>query len=113
MTRQILIIACAAFLLAAFPPAHQSVWGQIKRPEFVGFKSGDLDLKGFVWKPSGDGPFPALLWNHGSEKSRGTIESVAPYLVNKGYVFFVSHRRGQGQSPGPYIMDELRMADRG
>jgi dienelactone hydrolase len=79
------------------------------RPELIGFKSGDLDLKGFIWKPAGEGPFPALLWNHGSEKLPGSIDGVAPFFVNQGYVFFVPHRRGQGRSPGPYVMDELNM----
>jgi dienelactone hydrolase len=76
----------------------------------VSFRGGTLELKGFVWKPLGDGPFPALLWNHGSEKLPGTIDGVAPYFVAKGFVFFVPHRRGQGRSPGPYIMDELKQA---
>jgi dienelactone hydrolase len=111
VTRQAIIVrGCLAFLVAAFLVTNQSTWGQTTRPELIAFKSGDLELKGFVWKPSGDGPFPALLWNHGSEKSPGSIDTVAPYFVNKGYVFFVPHRRGQGRSPGPYIMDELNMA---
>ena len=97
-------------MVAAFLVTNQSAWGQTTRPELIGFKSSDLELKGFVWKPSVDGPFPALLWNHGSEKLPGSVDSVAPYFVNKGYVFFVPHRRGQGRSPGPYIMDELNMA---
>jgi len=100
---------CLAFLVAALLAANQNALGQA-RPELIGFKSGDLELKGFVWKPSGDGPFPALLSNHGSEKSPGSIDSVAPYFVEKGYVFFVPHRRGQGGSPVAYIMDELKMA---
>ena len=37
------------------------------------------------------------------EKPVGAIDGVAPYFVSKEYVFFVPHRRGQGQSPGPYI----------
>jgi carboxymethylenebutenolidase len=106
-SRQTSIIACLALLVAAFLTANESVWGQTARPELIGLKNGELELKGFIWKPSGDRPFPALLWNHGSEKNPGTLESVAPYFVEKGYVFFVPHRRGQGRSPGPYIMDEL------
>jgi len=80
------------------------------QPELVGFRSGSLDLKGFVWKPQGPGPFPAILWNHGSEKRPGAVDRVAPFFVSRGYVFFVPHRRGQGRSPGPYIMDQLRTA---
>jgi carboxymethylenebutenolidase len=99
-----------SLLVVAILTANHSASGQTVRPELIGFKSGDFELKGFVWKPSGDGPFPALLWNHGSEKLPGSVDGVAPYFVNKGYVFFVPHRRGQGRSPGPYIMDELNMA---
>lgn len=109
MIRQIFIIGCATFFLAFLAP-DQNVSGQIKQAELVGFKSGDLELKGYLWKPLGDGPFPAVLWNHGSEKLPGTVDTVATYFVEKGYVFFVPHRRGQGRSPGPYIMDELNKA---
>jgi dienelactone hydrolase len=49
------------------------------------------------------------LWNHGSEKSPRPFD-VASFFPGKGYVFFVPYRRGQGRSPGPYIMDELNQA---
>jgi len=80
------------------------------RPELIGFRSGELDLKGFIWKPAGAGPFPAILWNHGSEKLPGAVDAVAPFFLTRGYVFFVPHRRGQGRSPGLYIMDQLKAA---
>ena len=73
MIRQIFIIGCATFFLAFLAP-DQNVSGQIKQAELVGFKSGDLELKGYLWKPLGDGPFPAVLWNHGSEKNPGTVD---------------------------------------
>ncbi len=101
---------CALFFCVALLALNRPVWGQTQRPELVSFSSGALELKGFVWKPSGEGPFPALLWNHGSEKLPGTIDGVAPHFIAKGLVFFVPHRRGQGRSPGPYIMDELKQA---
>ena len=110
LARRTFIKTCAAFFVALFVSANQNASAQSPRPQLIGFKSGDLDLKGFIWKPLGDGPFPALLWNHGSEKSPGSVDSVAPYFVTKGYVFFVPHRRGQGRSPGPYIVDELNLA---
>lgn len=85
-------------------------WAQGARPELITFASGDLALKGFLWKPEGPGPFPAILWNHGSEKLPGSVDSVAPYFVSRGYIFFVPHRRGQGRSPGAYIVDQLNAA---
>src|ERR1043166_1519563 len=105
-----LIIAYTAFLIVTVLPAKQNAWGQTARPGLVEFRSGDLDLKGFLWKPPGDGPFRAVLGNHGSGKTVGAIDGVAPYFVSKGYVFFVPHRRGQGQSPGLYIKDETNSA---
>jgi carboxymethylenebutenolidase len=84
-------------------------WSQVK-PELIAFKSGELELKGFLWKPDGSGPFPAILWNHGGERLPGSVNTVAPYFVNHGYVFFVPHRRGQGRSPGAYIVDQLNAA---
>jgi dienelactone hydrolase len=84
--------------------------GAQARPELVSFRSGELELEGFMWKPDGAGPFPAVLWNHGSEKLPGSVDPVANFVVPRGYVFFVPHRRGQGRSPGPYIMDQLRTA---
>lgn len=73
----------------------------------VSFQNGDLQLRGFIWKPEGSGPFPALLWNHGSEKLPGWLPELGTEFVSQGYVFFVPHRRGQGRSSGTYIGDAL------
>jgi dienelactone hydrolase len=35
-------------------------------PQTVEFPSGTLHLKGYLWKPVGPGPFPAVLFSHGS-----------------------------------------------
>lgn len=61
------------------------------------FQERDLELKGFVWTPDGTDPFQ-ILWNHGDEKLPGTVDTVAPYFVSRGYVLLVSHWRGQGRS---------------
>ena len=106
---------CAVFLglltivLAIISPIGHGR-AQEAKPELITFTSGDLALKGFVWRPEGSGPFPAIVWNHGSEKLPGAVASVAPYFVSRGYVFLVPHRRGQGQSAGTYIMDQLNAA---
>lgn len=79
--------------------------------EFVQFPSGDLLLGGFIWKPEGDGPFPAILYNHGSERLPGWKPELGQFFTGQGYVFFVPHRRGQGRSPGPYIQDQITQAE--
>ncbi|HKV60390.1 MAG TPA: dienelactone hydrolase family protein [Candidatus Acidoferrum sp.] len=79
-------------------------------PVEVTFSSGGLVLHGFLYKPEGHGPFPAVLWNHGSERRPGWLPELASIFLNKGYVFFIPHRRGQGRSPGEYVMDLLDRA---
>jgi len=79
-------------------------------PEEVVFESEGLRLHGFLWKPSGTGPFAAVLWNHGSEKRPGSQPELAKFYTEHSYVFFVPHRRGQGRSPGNYIQDLVAQA---
>jgi carboxymethylenebutenolidase len=74
-------------------------------PKLVSFPSGDLTLHGFLYKPEGDGPFPAIIWNHGSEKLPGQQPELARFYTKQGFVFFTPHRHGQGRSPGAYIED--------
>jgi dienelactone hydrolase len=97
----LLFLGLIVLLLAAGAAA------QVK-PQEVTFRNGKFELHGFLWKPDGPGPFPAILWNHGSEKLPGWRPELGAFYTAHNYVFFVPHRRGQGRSPGPYIED-LRM----
>src|SRR5262249_29640014 len=80
------------------------------QPEEITFTSGNLTLHGFLYKPQGPGPFPAILWNHGSEKRPGWLPELGPVFAAHGYIFFIPHRRGHGRSPGPYVTDQLAQA---
>jgi hypothetical protein len=60
-------------------------------PEEVTFRSGELLLHGFVYKPEGDGPFRSVLWNHGSERRPGWLPQLGP--------LFVKHRLCAFRSP--------------
>jgi dienelactone hydrolase len=100
------VVVSAGLALTILPAAR----GQAPTQQEAQFPSGDLRLGGFFWKPEGAGPFPALLWNHGSEKLPGWLPSLGPAFVGRGYVLFVPHRRGHGRSPGPYIQDQLQAA---
>jgi dienelactone hydrolase len=86
-------------------------------PQIVHFQSGGRELGGEIFKPTGDGPFPAVLYNHGS--AAGMLNSqaskiIGPLFASKGWVFFMPYRRGQGLSAdaGPYILDEIKAARR-
>jgi dipeptidyl aminopeptidase/acylaminoacyl peptidase len=85
------------------------------RAETVTFQSGNLTLHGLLYKPEGNGPFPAVLYNHGSAPatlSNEAFEKIAPVYVGRGWVFFAPYRRGQGlsASAGPFVGDEIAAA---
>jgi dienelactone hydrolase len=89
-------------------------------PETVVVPSGTLRLKAFVWKPAAPGPFPAVLFCHGSGGADAAhtaglpiteaAEKLAPLFVKHGYAFLYLFRRGQGLSAdqGPFIQDILQ-----
>jgi carboxymethylenebutenolidase len=92
-------------------------------PEAVVVPSGKLQLKGFLWKPNGPGPFPAVLFNHGSGGADAghtaglpmteAAEKLAPLFLKHGYAFLYLFRRGQGLSAdqGPFMQDILRQEE--
>jgi len=103
----------ASVLLSATPIAQLTAAPFHKQR--VSFKSGSFNLVGFLYKPDGAGPFPALIWNHGSEKNPGTgaqFDTVAGVFVPAGYVVFTPMRRGHGYSEGSYITDSVDEARR-
>jgi carboxymethylenebutenolidase len=89
-------------------------------PETVVIPSGKLRLKAFLWKPAGPGPFPAVLFCHGSGGADAAhtaglpiteaAEKLAPLFLNHGYAFLYLFRRGQGLSvdQGPFMQDMLQ-----
>lgn len=102
----LLLIALVLASIQPRPASAQSSAG----PTEVTFPSNDRLLHGFVYKPDGPGPFPAILWNHGSERRPGWLPELAPLFLAKGYVLFIPHRPGHGRSPGDYVMDILAQA---
>src|SRR5579859_7702194 len=106
-----LLVTVVIVSLTAAPVAAQAEPGQLPTAQEVTFPSGDLLLHGRLFVPDGPGPFPAILWNHGSERYPGPyLPALARPFVAAGYVFFAPFRRGQGTSPGPYIVDQVQAA---
>jgi dienelactone hydrolase len=101
---------------ATTPPAKDLPAGP---PTLVEFASGTLKLHGLLWTPAGHGPFPAVLFNHGSggataEETAGMPISeaaarLAPLFTRRGYAFFYPFRRGQGASAdvAPFLQERL------
>jgi dienelactone hydrolase len=77
-------------------------------PETVLVHSGSATLHALLWRPQGRGPFPGILLNHGSGRTREYLERLGPYEKNAeilgpvfarhGYVFLYLFRRGVGPS---------------
>jgi dienelactone hydrolase len=63
--------------------------------------SGPLKLQAIVHRPDGPGPFPAVLFNHGSGLLVvPDLERLGDLFARHGYVFLCVNRRGQGLSSG-------------
>ena len=92
-------------------------------PKTILIPSGKLQLKAFLWKPDGPGPFPTVLFNHGSggadaDHTAGlpmteAAQRLAPLFLKHGYAFLYLCRRGQGLSAdqGPFMQDLLQQAE--
>src|SRR6266851_974115 len=90
----------------------------LSAPDEVSFPSGNLTLRGVLYKPDGNGPFPAVIYNHGSAPgmlSSQAFDALGPLFVGRGWVFFAPYRRGQGlsASAGRYISDKINAASKG
>lgn len=89
-------------------------------PETIIVSSGTLRLKAFLWRPSGPGPFPAVLFCHGSGGADAAhtaglpiteaAEKLVPVFLKHGYAFMYLFRRGQGLSAdqGAFMQDILQ-----
>jgi dienelactone hydrolase len=92
---------------------------QAAEPERVVVRSGHLELKGLLWRTQGRGPFPAVLFNHGSGHASGVDASgqpdrrhpelLGPVFRRHGYVFLYLFRRGDGLSGGQGVPSGDRM----
>jgi carboxymethylenebutenolidase len=70
-------------------------------PDTVVVSSGALRLTGLLWKPSGSGPFPAVLFSHGAGRDPSGVQAIGPVFAKHGYIFLYLFRRGHGLSATP------------
>ncbi len=70
-----------------------------------------VSLEVIIYKPPGPGPFPTLMFNHGSTgsdanpayfKTSYTAGSLAFYFNERGWIVAFPQRRGRGKSDGLY-----------
>jgi carboxymethylenebutenolidase len=100
------LVVCAAGIVGSAVPATGNL-GQAPTvsTETIAIHSGALRLRAQVWRPVGRGPFPAVLFNHGSYAADDPLPSSYPETMGTtfarhGYVFLWLHREGTGLSNG-------------
>jgi dienelactone hydrolase len=80
------------------------------------YHNGPLELEGYLYRPNGDGPFPVVIYNHGSRAGFERVERpfgfIGRLLTSAGYAVLVPERRGYGKSGGEIFADEIG-TDRG
>lgn len=73
------------------------------------FWDSDIVLEATLYKPKGEGPFPVVIFNHGSTGPGAIPEDLTinpwgfgEYLNNKDIALLIPMRRGRGKSGGSY-----------
>jgi dienelactone hydrolase len=85
----------------------QTVWVPMNEDSQSGAK--EIKLEATLYKPAGEGPFPVVIFNHGST-GPGAIPATqtenpwgfGTYLNQRGIALFIPMRRGRGRSEGVY-----------
>ena len=87
--------------------------GAAAAPEVVVVPNGVLKLHALLFRPEGRGPFPAVLFNHGSgtplERQMAQASALGPVFARHGYVFLFLFRRGSGLSASQGVSAAQRM----
>ena len=81
-------------------------------PQEVTFQAGTYRLHGCVWTPEGAGPYPVMIYNHGSEQKPAPCgpPDLARFYQKNGWTFFAFQRHGHDPSAGEYIGDLQKKA---
>jgi dienelactone hydrolase len=97
-----------AVVALAFAGAAWAATGQTAKPPYDTFYyiHDHLRLEAYVYWPTGAGPFPLVVYNHGSRgAARARTEQPHPFIgrmfCEAGYAVLVPENRGYGKSDGP------------
>ena len=75
----------------------------------IEFKIGQETLRGSLFIPNGKGPFPAVIFFHGSGGVGETHFEAAKAIINKGIVGFAFNYKGAGISEGNFEDQSVEM----
>jgi dienelactone hydrolase len=77
----------------------------------VYYGSGGLNIQAYYYRPAGNGPFPLVIYNHGSrptgERNSLPFLYIGALFTRAGYAVLVPERRGYGKSDGQTHADEF------
>jgi dienelactone hydrolase len=103
------------FLAASLIFAAASCWAQehstVRVPTPFVEGSAPVTLEMVIYRPEGAGPFPTVVFNHGSTgignnpalfKDTWAPERLARWFTQRGWLVAFPQRRGRGQSDGLY-----------
>ncbi len=96
------MLLVAVFAFAQNVP--ETVWIPMQDQGFLGAR--EIKLEATLYKPNGLGPFPVVLFSHGSSGGpipasyTETAKAFATYLTSKGIALLIPMRRGRGKSEG-------------
>ena len=97
----VLSLASVSSRAAESVPPYQDVF----------YPSGPLHIQAYLYKPPGEGPFPLIVYNHGSRATEERQLRPYPYIgqtfAAAGYAVLVTERRGYGRSEGPTMAEEI------
>lgn len=99
-------VSSARPLAAQASQAHEATGSRFE----VRIPSSGRTLRGWLLKPAGTGPFPALVYNHGSERepSLTWMGATGDFFQSHGYVVLFPFRRGSGGSEGSHWQEVVR-----
>src|SRR5262249_16642786 len=118
LSRSTFIVSVVAALAIATPMLVSAQTPAPVSPEYstLFYSNDNLRLEAYFFRPSGSGPFPMVVYNHGSrqgeERTEWPVLFIGRLLTSAGYAVLVPERRGYGKSEGPTFSEEIG-ADRG
>jgi dienelactone hydrolase len=119
MPHRLCLLLLLVIVLPGIPAAGQAPQPPPADPPHstIFYRNGNLNLEAYFYTPSGPGPFPLVVYNHGSRANQEKVEWPALYiarvLVPAGYAVLVPERRGYGQSDGKTFTEDIGPDERG
>ena len=107
-----LAVLVSALVVSAAPAQSPSPLPSAPPHDTFFYTHDGLRLEAYFYRPDGDGPFPLVVYNHGSappgqERVEWRAGFMGRLLPPAGYAVLVPERRGYGKSEGMPFSEEV------